>query len=104
MTTSRKDGTEPSEHSEPGLSQSHRSCLERPRESKGGEETVADGEGMAACADEVEVAAGLGMSVGGEAGVGEATGEGETFGIVLVNYCENSQLPTSNINKGNGHN
>ena len=81
-TTSRKEG-EPSEHSEPGLSQPHRSCLERPRENRGGEEVVADGEKLVACATEEEVAGGLGVSSGGRAVGDEATGEGETLGIPL---------------------
>jgi hypothetical protein len=73
--------------------------LERPRENKGGEETVADGEEMATCATEEEVAGVLGLSIGGGAvpaglGVslgrgargGEATGEGETLGILTPSH------------------
>lgn len=90
MTTSRKDRAEPPEQSELGLSPPHRSSLERPREHKGGEETVADGERMATCAAVERVAAGLGVSTGAGAKVGEATGEGETLGIIffLLLLCE----------------
>jgi len=36
MTTSWRDGVEPSENSKFGLSLPHLSCLERPQENKGG--------------------------------------------------------------------